>query len=205
MQKLSTFLLILMSAITIVSCKNETKTNEVENAPVKVTDVPKEDWAKKKVLTDDDRREISSVMFRIINEQDLKRFASYSVTAGLAEMLSTETGPFMVFAPSNGAIESLSPERIKFYSMPDNKTHLQEMLKSHIVEGNMNREVLLEAIKKSGKAKLTAVAGNTLTATKSGEDIIISDGKGGKGKVIKSDITGSNGVLYVIDGILNAN
>ncbi len=205
MQKLATFLLICMFTIIIVSCKNETKTNEVENATVKIPTVPKEDWAKKKVLTEDDRREINSILSRIINEQDLKKFASYSVTAGLTGMLSTEKGPFMVFAPTNQALESLTAEKIKFYSNPENKQKLEEMLKSHIVEGNMNKEELLQAINKSGKAKLKTLGGVTLTASKVGDAIIISDGKNGKGSIQKSDIVGSNGIVYVIDGVMNAN
>lgn len=205
MQKLSTFLLISMFIIMIFSCKNETKTNEVENAPVKVTEVPKEDWAKKKVLTEDDRREINSVMFRIIDEPNLKRFASYSVTAGLADMLSTEKGPFTVFVPTNQALESLTDEKIKFYSNPENKQKLEEMLKSHIVKGSMNKEDLLKAINKSGKAKLKTLGGITLTASKLGDDIMISDGNNGKATIQKSDILGSNGVVYVIEGVMNAN
>ena len=165
----------------------------------------KEHWAEKKVLTEKDIEEINSLMYRIMTTAELKRYSSFIVTAELANLLSNEKGPFMVFAPSNTAIESLSAERIKFYSTPDNKPKLQEMLKSHIVQGSMNQEALLQEIKKSGKAKLTTVEGITLTASKSGDNIVISDGKEGKGTVIKADISGSNGVLYVIDGILNAN
>lgn len=205
MQKLPSFLLISMFLIMLVSCKNETKTKEIENTPVQVTTVPKEDWAKKKVLTEDDRKEISSVLFRIIDDPNLKRFASYSVSAGLSEMLSTEKGPFMVFVPTNQALESLTAEKIKFYSNPENKQKLEEMLKSHIVEGSMNKEDLLKAIRKSGKAKLQTLGGVTLTVSKTGDDIVISDGKNGKATIQKSDILGSNGIVYVIDGVMNSN
>lgn len=205
MQKLSVFLVISTLALFIVSCNNETKTNEVEKATVEVPKVPKEDWAKKKVLTEDDRREINSVMSRIINDQDLKRFASYSVTAGLTGMLSTEKGPFAIFAPSNSALESLSAEKKKFYANPENKAKLEEMLKSHIVEGSLDKEALLQTINKSGKAKLNTLGGITLTASKSGDDIILVDGKGAKAKIVKGSTLGSNGVLYVLDGVMNAN
>jgi len=205
MQKLSFYLVISIFAIMIVSCKNETKTTEMEKETVKVTDVPKEDWAKKKVLTEEDRMEISSVMFRIVDEQDLKKFASYCVTAELTGMLSTEKGPFAIFAPSNSALESLPAERKKFYANPENKLQLQEMLKSHIVAGKINKEDLLKDITKNGKATLKTLGGVTLTASKVGEDILISDGKSGKAKIQKSDILGSNGVVFVLDGAMNAN
>ena len=35
-----------------------------------------------------------------------------------------------------------------------------------------------------------------------GDTIPIVDGKGGKAKVVKTDITGSNGVIHVIDTVL---
>lgn len=200
MQKRFFLLIISMVTLVTVSCKNETKnpdSDTLENS--------KEHWAEKKVLTEKDIEEINSLMYRIMTTAELKRYSSFIVTAELANLLSNEKGPFMVFAPSNTAIESLSAEQIKFYSTPDNKPKLQEMLKSHIVQGSMNKEALLQEIKKSGKAKLTTVEGITLTASKSGDNIVISDGKGGKGTIIKADIAGSNGVLFVIDGILNAN
>lgn len=205
MQKLFTFLLISTFTFLIVSCKNETKANEVENVPAKVTQVPKDDWAKKKVLTEEDRKEINSVMFHIIDGQDLKKFASYIVTAGLVETLSKGEGTYSVFAPSSAAFESLTVEKKKFYANPENKTMLEEMLKSHIVEGTMDKENLLKAINKSGKAKLKTLAGITLTASKVGDDIMISDGKGGKATLLKDGILGSNGVVYVVDGVMNAN
>lgn len=204
MQKLSIFLLIFMFAFMIVSCKNETKTNEVQNVNIEIPKVPKEQWAKKKVLTEEDKMEINSIMFHIIDEQDLKKFASYTVTAGLADMLSTEKGPFTVFVPTNGAFESLGSAKAIFYSNPENKQKLEEMLKSHIVEGNMNKEELLKAISKNGKAKLITLGGATLTASKIGDDIVITDGKNGKGTIQKSDIIGSNGVVFVLDGVMNA-
>lgn len=205
MQKLSAFLVISILALFIVSCKNETKNEEVDKATVKVVKAPEGKRAKKKVLTPEDIEEINSVMSRVMTDSELKNFASYIVTAGLAEKLSTEKGPFAIFAPSNSALESLSAEKKKFYANPDNKAKLEEMLKSHIVEGSLDKEALLQIINKSGKAKLKTLSGITLTASKSGDDIIIVDGKGVKAKTVKGSTLGSNGVLYVVDGVMNAN
>lgn len=206
MQKLSAFLLISTLTLFLVSCKNETKTEKVDNAIVEVVKAPEGKRAKKKVLTPEDIEEINSVMSRVMNDSELKNYASYIVTAGLAQKLSTEKGPFAIFAPSNSALEFLSAEKKKFYANPENKAKLEEMLKSHIVEGSsLDKEALLKAINKSGKAKLKTLGGITLTASKSGDDIIIVDGKGAKAKIVKGSIEGSNGVLYVVDGVMNAN
>src|SRR5690606_1127723 len=201
MQKHFTFLLISIFSLLIISCKNETKTEEAENSAPEIV----QKRAQKKVLTQEDIEELNSLMYQIVTTSEVKNFASHAVTAELADLLSKQKGPFMVFAPKNTAFESLSAEKKKFYSMPENKTKLQEMLKSHIVEGNMNEEALREAIKKSGKAKLNTLAGIPLSASKSGDDIIISDGKGGKAKLEKNVYETSNGVLYIVDGVLNAN
>jgi uncharacterized surface protein with fasciclin (FAS1) repeats len=201
MQKRFTFLFLSIFSLLVISCKNDAKTEEAENSDTEVV----QKRAQKKVLTAEDIEELNSVMYFIMSTPELKEFARYSVTAELADLLSKEKGPFTVFAPSTTALESMTAVNKKFYSMPENKTKLQEFLKSHIVEGNMNQAALLEAIKKNGKAKLNTVAGITLTASKSGDEIIISDAKGGKAKIQKSDIEGSNGVLYVVDGVLNAN
>ena len=79
------------------------------------------------------------------------------------------------------------------------------MLKSHIVVGNFDKTTLMQTIDKGGKAKLKTLAGITLMVTKSGEELIVADGKGATAKVIKGSVEGSNGSVYVVDALLNAN
>jgi len=206
MPKPFSFLLISMFALLAFSCKNETNNAqkvEIESAVVDTVQKPPVKRAPKKDLTPEDIAVIKSVMARIMNEPQLKKYASYLVTADMGTMLSEDKGPYTVFAPSTTAFEFFTAEKKKFYATPDNKTKLEEMLKSYIVQGKMDKETLLQTISKSGKAKLKTLAGVTLTATKSGEDIIISDRKGVKVKVVKGSIEGSNGVVYVVDGLLN--
>jgi uncharacterized surface protein with fasciclin (FAS1) repeats len=207
MQKPFTFLMISIFAIMAVSCKNETqdsKIKETESAVVDTVQKPPVQRAPKKELTPEDKAMLKSVMARVMNEPNLKKYASYLVTAEMATMLSEDKGPFTIFGPSTAALESFSAEKKKFYSMPDNKPKLEEMLKSYIVEGKMDKETLLQTINKNGKAKLKTLAGTTLTATKSGEEIIISDGKGANAKVVKGSIESSNGAVYVLDGLLKS-
>ncbi len=205
MQKLFTFLLISTFTFLIVSCKNETKTDKADNANAEVAEKSAVKRAEKRELTQADIEEINSVMSRVMTDPSLKKYASYVVTAGLADMLSTGKGPYTVFAPSSAALESFTVEKKRFYATPENKVKLEEMLKSHIIEGTMDKENLLKAINKSGKAKLKTLAGVTLTASKVGDDIVISDGKGGKATILKDGILGSNGVVFVVDGVMNAN
>lgn len=192
-----------MIGFLVISCKNDPKKEENTSNTEKVVEKTPVKRAKKKDLTPEDIAMINSVMARIMVEPEAKRFASYTVTANLADLLYNTEGPFTVFAPSNAALESLTKEKQNFYSNPENKAKLDELLKSHIVEGNFNQETLMQTINKSGKAKLKTLEGITLTVTKSAEDIIISDGKEVKAKVIKGSTEASNGTVYVVDAVLN--
>ncbi|MCB0465107.1 MAG: fasciclin domain-containing protein [Aequorivita sp.] len=208
MPKPFTFLIISMFAILAFSCKNETKDAkkvEANSAVIDTLHEPPVKRAPKKDLTPEDIAVIKSVMARIMTEPQLKKYASYLVTSGIGTTLLEDKGPFTVFAPSTTVLESLTTEKKRFYSMPDNKPKLAEMLKSYIVEGKFDKDTLLQTINKSGRVKLKTLSGITLTATKSGEDIIISDKKGAKAKVVKGSIESSNGTVYVVDGLLNSN
>ena len=204
----STFLILSLFALLSFSCKNDAQNpDRIESETIAVDTVPQlpKKRASKKDLTPQDIAVIKGVMARIMNDGYLKRFASYLVTAELTDLLSNQDGPFTVFGPTDSAIESLSAEKRKFYSNPENKSQLIEMLKSHIVEGNFDKTTLMRTIDKNGKAKLKTQSGITLTVTKSGEDLIVADGKGATGKVIKGSVEGSNGVIYVVDALLNAD
>ncbi len=207
MRKPITFLYICIFAVLVSSCKNDKQESKVEETEVTATEVvpvAPTKRAPKKELTPEDHAMLKSVMVRLMTESQLQKFASYLVTAEMANKLSGE-GEFTVFAPSNTAIESLTPEKINFYSNIDNRKKLEDMLKSHIVVGKIDKESLLQTIGKNGKATLKTLDGTTLTATKSGETIVISDKKSGKATVIKGSIEGSNGFLYIVDGVLNAH
>jgi uncharacterized surface protein with fasciclin (FAS1) repeats len=208
MPKPFTFLFIFFFAMLTISCKNDSQNvikTDTENKPTQITTAIPGKRAAKKVLTPADIAVIESVMAKVINEQQLKKFASYLVTAQLTNQLSGDEEQFTIFSPSNAAIESLTAEKQKFYSSPENSEKLVEMLKSHIISGKMDKESLLKTISKNGKAKLKTLAGTTITATKVGENIVIFDAKGTKTTVVKGSIDGSNGTIYVVDGVLNVN
>jgi hypothetical protein len=62
---------------------------------------------------------------------------------------------------------------------------------------------LMKAIKDGGgSATLKTVAGGNLTATTSGDKVVITDAKGGKSTVTIADVNQSNGVIHVVDTVL---
>ena len=122
--------------------------------------------------------------------------------AGLVETLSGP-GPFTVFAPTNAAFEKLPAGTVDGLLKPAAKADLAKILTYHVVAGNMTAEQLSAAIKSgNGKAELTTVQGDKLTATEAGGKIMLTDSKGGKSVVTQADVTQSNGVIHVVDTVL---
>jgi uncharacterized surface protein with fasciclin (FAS1) repeats len=122
--------------------------------------------------------------------------------AGLVDTLSSP-GPFTVFAPTNTAFDKLPDGTVGTLVKPENKATLTKILTYHVVAGKLSAKDVSAAIKAGGgKATLTTVAGEKLTARLSGNSIVITDGKGGQSAVTTADVMQSNGVVHVIDSVL---
>ncbi len=109
--------------------------------------------------------------------------------AGLADTLSG-TGPFTIFAPTNAAFAKLPAGTVDNLLKPENKAKLAAILTYHVVPGKV-----MAADVKTMKAK--SVQGGEL-------DVKVADGgvTVDGAKVVKTDITGSNGVIHVVDTVL---
>jgi uncharacterized surface protein with fasciclin (FAS1) repeats len=122
--------------------------------------------------------------------------------AGLVDTLMSP-GPFTVFAPTNTAFEKLPDGTVGMLVKPENKDTLTKILTYHVVAGKLTAKDIVGAIKMNGgKATLTTVAGEKLTARLSGNSVVITDGKGGQSAVTTVDVMQSNGVVHVIDSVL---
>ena len=53
-----------------------------------------------------------------------------------------------------------------------------------------------------GRAKLTALNGQTLTARKKDGKIYLKDAQGNMSEIIATDVAGSNGVIHVISSVV---
>jgi uncharacterized surface protein with fasciclin (FAS1) repeats len=112
-------------------------------------------------------------------------------------------GPFTVFAPTNAAFGRLPNGTLESLLKPESKATLAGILTYHVVAGNIDAAAVLAAIEKGkGKAVLTTVNGEKLTASLDGKNVVLTDAKGGKATVTAVDLKGSNGVVHVIDAVL---
>ncbi len=106
-----------------------------------------------------------------------------------------------VFAPSNAAFEKMSAGELA--KLMKNKAELARTLKGHIVGGNWNSITLMNAIKQNnGSVQLPVLSGGKLTATVEDGKVKITDENGGSAFVSNADIAASNGIIHVVDGVV---
>jgi len=122
--------------------------------------------------------------------------------AGLDETLAG-TGPFTVFAPTDAAFE----ERAAALGVPlDDLVNgliaepelLTDMLLYHVVPGNIPAA---EVVTLNGQ-DVETLSGETWTVIVNGETVSIEDGFGRNVNVIDVDVPASNGVIHILDGVL---
>ena len=137
-----------------------------------------------------------------VNSKDHTTLVAAVKAAGLVPTLKG-TGPFTVFAPTNAAFAALPAGTVDTLLKPENKAALTKVLTYHVVAGKLETAALIKAVDAGGgKATLTEVSGGTLTVTKSGTMIMLSDESGGMAHVTIPDVVQSNGVIHVVDKVL---
>jgi uncharacterized surface protein with fasciclin (FAS1) repeats len=137
-----------------------------------------------------------------VNSKDHTTLVAAVKAAGLVETLKGK-GPFTVFAPTNSAFDALPAGTVDTVLKPENKALLTKVLTYHVVKGKMDSKAIMKAIKKgNGRAMLTTVSGDTLTASMDGNTLVLTDEKGGMSRVTIGDVRQSNGVIHVVDTVL---
>ncbi len=122
--------------------------------------------------------------------------------AGLVETLAGP-GPFTVFAPTNDAFAKVDKATLDGLLKPESKDSLTKVLTYHVVPGKMTAADLAKAITDgNGTAKLKTVAGEELTLTMDGDKVKVAGMGGSSAYVSQADVTQSNGVVHVVDGVL---
>lgn len=175
---LTTLAAIAIISATFVACNNgETKETE---APVK-------DSVKEEVMAPAAPKDIVDVA---IGSPDHTTLVAAVTAAGLVETLKG-TGPFTVFAPTNAAFSALPAGTVEGLLKPENKEKLAGILTYHVVAGAVKAADL-----KDGQ-KVKTVQGEELMVNIKDGKVMINGAN-----VTAADLTGSNGVVHVIDAVL---
>lgn len=121
--------------------------------------------------------------------KDLSTFVKLVEAADLTRTLELK-GPYTVFAPTNAAFDKLGKEELDNLLKPENKTKLQNILKHHVVLGDLTSAQL----EKSHYVKCML-----------GQEMKIESKNGtvmfGTAKVTKADVKAPNGIIHLIDAV----
>jgi len=130
------------------------------------------------------------------------KFAAAAKSTGLDSTLAGP-GPYTVLVPSDAAFDKLPAGALDTLMKEESRQELTGVLSYHILPGAMLAGDIGKAIDAGGgKALLATMAGGTLTATRDGDAIVITDGAGTKARVTSGDEKRSNGVVHRIDAVL---
>jgi uncharacterized surface protein with fasciclin (FAS1) repeats len=130
------------------------------------------------------------------------KFAEAAKASGLDATLAGP-GPYTVLVPINGAFDKLPGGTVDRLLKPESRAELTKVLTGHILPGEILAADIGKAIDNGkGKASLATFGGGTISATREGDKIILTDSAGGKASVTAADDRRSNGVVHHVDGVL---
>jgi uncharacterized surface protein with fasciclin (FAS1) repeats len=112
-------------------------------------------------------------------------------------------GPYTVIVPDDAAFAKLPQGTMDSWMKPESRNELTSVLIYHILPGTVLAADIGKAIDDGkGKAVLATMGGGTLTATREGDKIVLTDGDGHKATLAKTDETLANGVVHRVDTVL---
>ncbi len=130
------------------------------------------------------------------------KFGAALKSAGLDATLAGP-GPYTVLAPNDAAFDKMPAGALDTLMKPEARADLTALLTYHILPGAILTEDIGKAIDAGqGKAVIATMGGGTLTATREGDAIVLSDAAGGKAAILQPDDKRSNGVIHQIDTVL---
>ena len=133
---------------------------------------------------------------------DDSKFAGAAKATGLDATLAGP-GPYTVLVPTNAAFDKLPAGTLDTLMKPQSRARLTRLLTAHILPGAILAEDIAKAVDNGkGKATLATFGGDTLTATRDGATIILTDHAGARAVLGASDDKRSNGVVHHVDTVL---
>jgi uncharacterized surface protein with fasciclin (FAS1) repeats len=178
---LSLFAIIAITSVILTACNGEGEKKAEETvapvkeepaAPAPVVEAPKD------------------VVDIAMGSADHSTLVAAVKAAGLAETLKG-AGPFTIFAPTNAAFSALPAGTVEGLLKPEKKADLTTILTYHVVAGAVKAADL-----KDGQKVKTLQGGELTVSIKEGKVKING------ANVTAADLSGSNGIIHVVDGVL---
>lgn len=134
--------------------------------------------------------------------EDFSTLVAAVKAADLVTALKGE-GPITVFAPNNAAFDKLPKGTVATLLKPENKEALTSILTYHVLAGKYTASDIVESIKANGGGFMAkTLQGEPIYGELSGANVILTDAKGNKSKVIIADVMASNGVIHAIENVV---
>lgn len=131
------------------------------------------------------------------------KFMAAAKAAGIDKTL-TGPGPYTVLVPDDAAFAKLPAGTLDNVADPQQRAKITSILTYHILPGTVLAADIGKTIDNAkGKAVLMTVGGQTFTATKEGDGIVLTDSAGNKAHITKADEEYSNGVVHHIDAVMS--
>lgn len=138
------------------------------------------------VKDDESQKDVVKVA---VGSPDHKTLVAAVQAADLVNSLSN-AGPFTVFAPTDAAFAKLPKGTVEDLLKPENKDKLVSILQHHVTVSAIDPESLQDG------QDLGMVEGGAVKISRKGADLFIGDAK------VLGTVRASNGMVYVIDGVL---
>lgn len=183
--KIITKLFPVLAFGLMVSCNNATE-NKTSDSPA-TTEESASAGGQENVKDDDSQKDVVKVA---MGSPDHTTLVAALKQANLVSSLSN-AGPFTVFAPTNAAFDKLPAGTVDALMKDDKREDLQNILQYHVFMSALTPESF-----KDGET-LGMVNGDNITVTvKDGKTILNNSA------TIIGTVPASNGVIYIIDGVL---
>ena len=137
-----------------------------------------------------------------LKDADESRFRSAVEAAGLTATLAGP-GEYTVLVPTDPAFGRLPAGTFEGLMQPAGRERLTGVITYHVLPGTILAADLGRAIDNGkGKAVLATMNGQTITAARDGDRIVLTDGAGTTAAIGAADERFRNGVVHRIDALL---
>lgn len=170
-----------ISCLILISCNNSETTTTAQQEPAQKT------TGQSGVKDDVSQKNVVQIA---VGSKDHTTLVAAVKAAELVDVLSN-TGPFTVFAPTNAAFDKLPAGTVDGLLKPEKKEDLTNILQYHVSVG-----VYRENMFQDGQV-IGQVNGDNITITKKDGKVMVN----GTANIVAA-VPASNGIVYVIDGVL---
>lgn len=137
----------------------------------------------------------NDIVANVMNSKDHTTLVAALQSAGLVDTLKGK-GPFTMFAPTNTAFARFPTGVMDTLLAPASKQSLTTLLNYHVLSGAYRRSDLKDGM------KLKTVQGEMLTVSVKNGKWSLIDAHGSSVNITIPDIVNTNGVTFIVDGVL---